>query len=207
MRISVSKLDAFRAARDGAKDPAQFIEDIKTPFEGNVYTGTGKAFHKIMENPIQYKHNGFYEFKDYRFFGLQEYIPKDIYSPLWCSEVKTVNKIPELDVEISGIADVLFGEIVRDYKTRWRPLSNFNQYYDSFQWRLYLWMFGANKFIYDIYSIKKAKDGTIDITAHDEFECVRYPALVFDCMDLIEEMKGFIIENKLEKYMVSHKKG
>jgi hypothetical protein len=204
MRISVGKLDRFRLFKNGVKDYDELVSELKGEQGDNQYMKIGRAFHKIMECPLECKHNGYYEYDGIRFYNIADYIPREVHSPLWIPEEKMVYRTTACakEIELVGIADVLYGDIVRDYKTTFKSIDD-DKYYNSYQWRYYLWMFEANEFIYDVYQLK-GKKGEYDVRRYESFNIPRYPNIGKDCRELLEEFVDFIDANKLEKWMVRH---
>ena len=97
------------------------------------------------------------------------------------------------DYCITGCADILNGLHIRDIKTKYSYISD-EDYINSFQWRMYLQLFNADKFTFDLFlfnGYKKDKNGLdvrgIPIVKHDPIECLRYKDMERDNIQLISE--------------------
>ncbi len=96
-------------------------------------------------------------------------------------EVKTTLDVG--DVKLVGMADLVFGNFIHDYKCRFSGVANARDYELSLQWRAYLWMFGAKRFTYDCFSFADPKPDSDLYTLKEiiSFRFWAYPDLERDC--------------------------
>ena len=97
------------------------------------------------------------------------------------SEVKTTLDLG--DVRLVGMADLVWGNFVHDYKCKFTGAPDARDYELSLQWRMYLWMFGATRFTYDCFSFASPKPNTDLYTLKEiiSFTFWAYPELERDC--------------------------
>lgn len=91
---------------------------------------------------------------------------------------------------VTGQVDEIHGRTVIDHKTtgRFDP----DRYLDGFQWRLYLDIFGADLFRWNVFEMKPGDEPMqYEITAAHRLEQYRYPALADDCQSLVERYARF----------------
>lgn len=62
-------------------------------------------------------------------------------------------------VTVTGCADIINGSEIHDIKTRFSPVPSDSDYSDSCQWRFYCEMFGADKFVFDIFVFEGYTEG------------------------------------------------
>jgi len=204
MILRVTNLEKFRRFRDGVSsfDTEQSVIDTLTgTFIGNNKTIIGSAFHSIIEHSedirmLKSDMSGHVEFNEEQIkiavlhsLKLQPFIP----------EIRQ-NKDYETNygiVTMSGAIDVLQGNQIRDTKVKFSsPL--YLDYYDSFQWRIYLSIFGLDRFYYDIFELIGYKDEMMvdvskcEIKQHEPYECLRYKNLETDIIELLNEFLEWV---------------
>jgi len=204
MILRVTNLEKFRRFRDGVSsfDTEQSVIDTLTGvFVGNNKTIIGSAFHSIIEHSedirmLKSDMSGHVEFNEEQIkiavlhsLNLQPFIP----------EIRQ-NKDYETNygiVTMSGAIDVLQGNQIRDTKVKFSsPL--YLDYYDSFQWRIYLSIFGLDRFYYDIFELIGYKDEMMvdvskcEIKQHEPYECLRYKNLETDIIELLNEFLEWV---------------
>lgn len=103
---------------------------------------------------------------------------------------------------VSGQLDCLFGKRVEDHKTtgRFDP----DRYLNGYQWRLYLDIFGADVFRWNVFEIKQDDQDPMhwSVFAAHRLEQFRYPALASDCQQLVEDFARFAREHLPERFGV-----
>jgi hypothetical protein len=204
MILRVTNLEKFRRFRDGVSsfDTEQSVIDTLTGvFVGNNKTIIGSAFHSIIEHSEDIRMfksdmSGHVIFNEEQIkiavlhsLNLQPFIP----------EIRQ-NKDYETNygiVTMSGAIDVLQGNQIRDTKVKFSsPL--YLDYYDSFQWRIYLSIFGLDRFYYDIFELIGYKDEMMFdvskcvIKQHEPYECLRYENLETDIIELLNEFLEWV---------------
>lgn len=200
-QIRVSTLESFRRFRDNVTETfdteEMLISKLKGEFQGNCKTQIGTAFHYLIENSkmntsqydeflkmavdfsveqktIAYNHS----------LSLQPFIPE--------VRLNKVYRTSGYILSVTGCTDVLQGITLRDTKCKFSP-PVLTEYYNSYQWRLYLSIFGLNRFVYDIFEFIGYKDeicknvSSLTIKQHEPFECISYENMETDINALVLE--------------------
>ena len=198
-QVRVSTIESFRRFRDNVTETFDteeaLIAKIKGEFHGNFKTQIGTAFHYLIEHhfmsTIQYDEfvKMGVEFsakqKEIAFahsFNISPFIPEVRHEKVY--------KVGKYTLSVTGCTDVLQGNTLRDTKCKFSPPS-LTDYYDSYQWRLYLSIFGLNRFIYDIFEFVGYKDemcrnvSNLALNQQAPFECISYENMETDINTLI----------------------
>jgi hypothetical protein len=93
------------------------------------------------------------------------------------------------DVALTGKVDGITGNMINDHKLTFR--SDVENYFGSYQWRAYMDIFNADYFTYYIYAAKE-KNNHVTITDISSFTVYRYPGMVADLENGINNMVQFI---------------
>ena len=215
--VRVTMLEKFRRFRDQVSesyDTEQSVVDSLTgKFEGNDLTNIGTAFHYVVEkgaygktvdrNLIYAKWGVLADDSQIKAFYLhaedmQPFIPEVRLPKLFNSVLG--------EITISGCTDVLQGNVLRDTKCKFSP-PKMVEYMDSYQWRIYLSIFGLDRFIYDVFEFSGHKEcDERDVTnctlkQHEPFECIRYENMENDIQTLINDFCEWIRFRGFEKYI------
>ena len=93
-------------------------------------------------------------------------------------------------IVISGQVDSLDGLTIDDHKTtaRFDP----ERYLSGFQWRLYLDIFEADRFRWNVFEIEEVDQDTFRVRAAHRLEQFRYPGLAEDCQRLVADFARFM---------------
>lgn len=94
-----------------------------------------------------------------------------------------------------GVADGFDGS-VREYKLTER--FDAEHYMESYQWRAYAVMFGANKIVYDVFVGREDKPRVWTIFEVQRLPLYAYPGIERDVRRVARELGGFMAENGLE---------
>lgn len=199
--VRVTNLEKFRRFRDEETETydneQSVIDSLSGEFKGNELTTIGSAFHKIIEEKETFPSKIFSEFgvifnSDQVLCGfmhaenISPFIPEVPQRKLYDT---CLGKI-----WVTGTTDVLQGTILRDTKTKFTP-PVMQDYYRSYQWRLYLDMFGLDRFIYDVFEFS-GHDGTdvsnYELKQHEPFECLRYEKMQHDIQTLLNDFMSWI---------------
>jgi hypothetical protein len=217
IQVRTTQLESFRRFRDGVTETydneQSMIEKLSGEFKGNNKTEIGSAFHYLIEHPnmtieqinefrtfnaifsekqqqLAYSHNS----------NIQPFIPE-------VRQSKTFNtKYGE--ISITGAMDVLQGNTIRDTKCKFRS-PEYLEYYNSYQWRIYLSIFGLNRFLYDIfefigYDEKMGKDVSgIELKQHEPFECLRYENMETDIEIILNDFMEWIEFRDLKHLLIN----
>ena len=205
--IRVTQIEKFsRYMREAsAFDTEQSVIDgISGTFKGNEYTYIGTAFHKLVEGDysnIEKIDGGravtiddgntilmdveqckvaraYADSMPLAFHEIREYMPICVDGEWVC---------------VTGCADIINGLDINDIKTKYSYINE-QDYLDSFQWRMYLQLFEAKTFTFDLFlfeGYKKEKHGLdvrgLPIIRHDPIICNRYNTMETDNVQLISE--------------------
>jgi hypothetical protein len=99
---------------------------------------------------------------------------------------------------ISGQLDAIHGKRVEDHKTtgRFDP----ERYLDGYQWRLYLAIFGAEAFRWNVFEISEQDDPMHwEVFAQHRLEQYRYPGMEKDCERLVQDLARFARDHLPER--------
>ena len=102
-------------------------------------------------------------------------------------------------VLVTGTADFLFGNLIRDGKTKLSGVEC-GHYDHSLQWRLYCLIFGGKKFIYDLYDFKE-DDGFCTLKEIFSVPYYPYAEMRDDCRRWIARFCDFVHTRKLAPYL------
>lgn len=135
----------------------------------------GRAFHKLLEasddGELVYTEVDGFSFR----FDLDAEI--DL-APIRELKGEMVVQASVGPVTLVGVVDGMNGLTVRDYKLTTR--FDAERYADSYQWRSYLEMFGAKKFVYDVFVGKEDGPGEYIIYDYHKLSFYAYDGMKRD---------------------------
>jgi hypothetical protein len=108
-------------------------------------------------------------------------------------------ELPDCTITVSGQLDALDGKRIEDHKTtgRFDP----ERYLSGFQWRLYLEIFGADHFRWNVFEIAATDDPLMwDVKDFHVLEQYRYPAMGADCKSLVADLAEFAKAHLPERF-------
>lgn len=215
MIVRVTQLEKFRRFIENVSsfDTEQSVIDtLSGEFKGNEYTWIGTAFHKIVEEGEKAWNNGIVETCGGNV--MMDESQKNI-------AIAYRNSMPEAfheirlnktyrtrhgDVIISGCADIIHGNVIHDIKTKYSaPVQQ--EYLDSCQWRYYLDIFEAERFVFDLFQFKKYDKSMglnvagLDMVVFEPIPCSRYNLMEEDNKYLLDEFMGWVNIHGLQKYL------
>lgn len=197
-RISPSMLDgiSFYRQNDFISFP-DFLARVRGDSDAASFAaaGTGKTLHRMLENASVgdcFESVG----------GTVAVMADTEIEAFPLRELKAVKVLQTRfgRVAISGIADAVNGNEVIDYKVTFSSFPA-EKYFDSLQWRIYLWMFECTNFRYIIFQGRESKKNGMSIDSVSEIFLFRYPNLESDVTRSVEDYISFLIANDLE-YLV-----
>lgn len=211
-KISVTHLETFRRFRDGTSEwdtEQKVIDAISGEFKGNDYTFIGTAGHYMIENANTSCK------KVFELFGVT-FSPKQALmfsehawnlSP-FVPEVKLTKRYQTQigEISLTGVADVLKGNTIRDTKCKFSP-PKLTDYYDSCQWKFYLSIFGLEWFYYDIfefvgYNPEMGRNVSgLELVKHDPFCCISYVGMEQELQRLLDDFIEWILYRDLLKHL------
>lgn len=195
VRLSVTDLDKFGYYLQNESPEAfvALIEDLRGTRPATLQMDAGRAFARVFER-MPHGDCGNAEADGWRFdFTVNAHVQLP---PL--RELKTEMTFPVDGAEVTlvGKADGTAGKVVHDQKLteRFDP----EKYLDSYQWRAYLTMFGADTFVYDVFVGKYEKQrgeivkGPIDVVDYHRLEVHSYPEMQFDLLQRVRAVLGVV---------------
>jgi hypothetical protein len=186
MRISVTELDAYRYYRDNEDaELEQLLNRLRRLEPPTREMEAGKAFHKLLERAVPgelaFVHDGDFCF-DFRQLDAAIMLPP-------VRELKGEMRVSTSvgPVVLVGVVDAM-DQAVHDYKLTER--FDAEKYADSYQWRCYLTMFGAQKFIYDVFVAHE----DLEMGQHVVYEYHALPLYAYPQMreDVAREVSEFV---------------
>lgn len=224
MRISATHLDSWRYFLSSETMTEQdFIDDLTGQRPRTLPMIRGTAFHLAMESvhanaygtpePAGVAwdevavelHNGdtteyvetqraTVEVDRQQFTFVLSPLVGHFWAPEGDPEIKAVRGYPDLGFELVGKADVLGRNgTVYDYKTQDKALD-VERYFDAWQWRTYLLLFGAERFVYSWWRVKPIKRGdkyNYLLIEHETFEQFSYGNLEADVLGVAADLADF----------------
>jgi hypothetical protein len=189
MTFRVSEVESFRQYRE---DDDASLEALVARMRGEVPPSpameAGTAFHAALEGSPTGLTVSSIEANGYTFTFAGDFTAElPTIRELRASKTWMVDGEP---VTISGQLDCIHGKRVEDHKTtgRFDP----ERYLAGYQWRLYLSIFGADHFRWNVYEIAE-RDHPLEweVFAAHRLEQYRYPAMEDDCALLVQDLARF----------------
>lgn len=150
IRLSVTDLDSYLYWRDSEDmDLAELLMRLKGEEPPGQNMLASRAFHKLLETSAE-REMFTAAAGDFNFVFA---IDQDIAIPQ-LRELKGEKffETPSGPVTLVGKVDGMHGVTINDYKLTERFEAE--RYTDSYQWRAYLTMFGAQRFVYDAFQCR-----------------------------------------------------
>lgn len=189
MTFRVSEVDSYRRWRDDEDaDLDLLLARMRGQSEASEAMLAGTAFHKALElAPPSIEVASVcalgYTFNFSGDFELSLPNVREVRA----SKTYIVDGEP---VTISGQVDTIEGKRVDDHKTtgRFDP----ERYIGGFQWRLYLEIFGADRFRWNVFEIAMTDEPMVwEVFAAHRLEQYRYPGMAMDCEQLVRDLARF----------------
>lgn len=197
IRMSVTDLDLYRGyLADEDADLDKLLRDLRRQTPPTDYMRRGKAFHSILERA----HVGEVSLAEEDGFTFRFDLDNSIVLP----EVRELKG--ELQILTRSGPVTLVGKVdgydlaVHDFKLT--GYFDAEKYLNAYQWRCYLLMFGAWKFVYDVFTYREdPRTGEIVINDYHVLPLYAYPELQTDVLGSVEEFAGFIQQHLPEKVL------
>ena len=174
MIARVSHIEAFRRWR---LDEAKTVDDLVRWISSDDPTermAAGTAFHKAMETAEAGDHETLSALgHTFHLSGGTVEVPA-------IRETRGYYEFP--GITVTGQADCIHGKIVTDHKTTAR--FDADNYLAGYQWRLYLLIFGADLFRWNVFEIKEVSPQEYQVAAPQMLTASRYPGMEDDCQRL-----------------------
>lgn len=197
MRVSASDVDAFRYWRDKpepedadaidpAADLAALIAQLRRESEPTEAMLAGTALHKALEltDPGEF---ATLEADGYR-FDFERDFEVDV-TPFRELKAEYELLVDGALVTLVGKVDGLFGSRIDDHKftMRYDP----ERFFGSAQWRIYLTIFGAQRFRWNVFEGRKVDHQRYVVTGFHAIEQTRYPGMYEDVLRELREFVAF----------------
>lgn len=212
MRTRCTTLESYRRViQEEYGSEEELIASVKgKPFEPNMYMRAGTAFHAILADPAKYRRSEFdMEGREDEFFESGEF-RFAVDSTCTCIEhvQDGICEVPGSKIfqtqhgpiTVNGTCDRINGKIIRDAKCTWST-PDAKSYDRSLQWRLYLQLFEADQFIYDIFAFLEPKDGFCKLRDIVSFNLFRYPEMEADCERWVRDFVQWADGRNLLEYL------
>jgi hypothetical protein len=189
MTFRVSEAESFRQwQQDEEADLDLLLARMRGESEASEAMLAGTAFHKALELAPTGLHSSNIGALGYEFRFSDEF-------ELALPNVREVRAgrtymVDGEPIVISGQLDAIEGKRVEDHKTtgRFDP----ERYLGGYQWRLYLEIFGADVFRWNIFEIRVMDDPLVwEVFAAHRLEQFRYPGMGADCERLVADLARF----------------
>jgi hypothetical protein len=185
LRFSVSDLESYRYwLNDDAGDLPALLRRFRHEDPPTESMLAGRAFARVMElaKPGDIGQADTADGWRFNFRRLDAEICLPPYREI---KAEKVFQTPSGPVTLVGKVDALDGLIVRDQKLteRWDA----ERYADSLQWRCYLDMFGAKRFIYDVF-VGRYRGRTVEVVDYHPMTFTSYPEIGRDVEIAVHEL-------------------
>jgi hypothetical protein len=199
IRMAVTELETFRYWK-GQEDPltADLVADLSRKVEPTPQMQAGSALAKFFETAaagggdFYAVNSGEWTF-DFGALDHQFQLP-----PFREVKGEKIYETPSGLVTLVGKVDGLDGKVVHDEKLT-EKLDIERYYLDSLQWRAYLDMFGADKFVYDVFLARYQKKNdvvvgrVVEIKDYQPVPFYRYPGIEQHVRSAVVELADVIV--------------
>lgn len=192
MIYRVSMVEAFRKWEgDDEAELADIVSIIRGEWPESDAMRAGTAFHKAIET-LAGDDSETLEADGHTFFFDEDFeVELTPIREVRASKTYIVDGAP---IVISGQADGVSGNRVDDTKTT--GFFDPDRYISGYQWRLYLDIFGADRFRWNVFEIREESSTqhikNYTVRAMHRLEQHRYPELADDCQALVERFARFV---------------
>lgn len=198
LRVSVTDLDAFRYWReDEDASLEELLRQIRRLDPPSPEMLAGSAFHDMLDHA----HEGTLEVASrddgYSFsFACDAEIELPALREL---KAESVFDVQGVRVTLVGKVDAIEGTRVDDHKTT--GYFEAERFLQSYQWRCYLLMFGAERFRWNIFEMKPAgPEKVYTITGFHQLEQIRYHGMDADVTRLLTAYVRFAEQHLPEQF-------
>lgn len=196
--LTVTDLDSYRRYRDNDEMSLQeLLRRLHRLDPPSDAMRAGTALHSLLEAPqtgsLSSAEISSAEIDGHHFtFSLDASLPLLPFRELHGKRIYEVNGE---EIEVRGKVDTFDGFAVEDHKLT-QSTFDAERYFTSYQWRLYLSLFNARKFRYNVFTgkflnVDEAGLQCWEITDFQRLELCRYPELEDDITRELEEYAEF----------------
>lgn len=190
MKYRVSSVEAFRQWElDDEAETAELIAKINGTFPSSQAMRAGTAFHTVLElSPTGIAVDEAKQ-DEFTFVFFQDMVIE--LNPIRELRASKTYMVDGQPIVISGQVDSIAGKRIEDHKTtsRFDP----ERYLTGYQWRLYLDIFGADHFRWNVFELRELEEPMTYLVADSHrLEQFRYPGLEADCFALVSRFARFV---------------
>ena len=190
MRVSATNIDSYRFYRqdeEGITSLEKLIAQLRREEPPSEKMLVGSALHKALELAEEGEHK-FLSQDGYSFeFSTDATIDLPCIREIKATEKWMVDGAP---ITLVGVADCVSGWRIDDHKT---TSSSFDaeKYLNSFQWRIYLELFGIDVFRWNVFEMRQDRNNWKHYHIRDvhRLQAYRYPGMR---QDIEDELKMFV---------------
>lgn len=193
IRLSVTMLDSYLYfLRNEEMEFDALLRRLRGEEPASPQMLAGHAFHSLLENAA----SGALDHASVDGFEFVFALDAEIALPN-IRELKAEKLIetPSGPVTLVGKVDALDGITVRDYKLTER--FDAERYVDSFQWRAYLMMFGAQRFVYDVFQCRYEAQ-RVTVYDYQALPFCAYPGMERDVTDAVAALAEIVVRHMPE---------
>lgn len=199
IRLSVTDLDSYLYWR-GSEDMEfeELLKRLRGQSEQTDAMLAGRAFHTLLETAEYGENLSTPTVDGWKFvFAIEQEIALP---PVRELKAEVVLDTPSGPVTLVGKVDSLDGTVVHDYKLTERFEAE--RYADSYQWRAYLTMFGATRFVYDVFQGRYSdNDQSVTIYDYHRFPLNAYPGMREDVQRAVSGLAEIVAKHVPQKIM------
>jgi hypothetical protein len=188
LRLSVTALDSFQWFKHSEQEPEDLMRRLRGEEPPSPEMARGRALHTALETAVP----GEFVALEADGFAFNVLGSVALELPDF-REVKAEYPIKidnGLTVTLVGKVDAFQGRTIYDHK----GTSRFEAEYllDTFQWRYYLEIFGADTFQFNVFVLKQIGLTEYDVTDFHKLRSYRYPNMREDCIRLLRDFLTFL---------------
>ena len=188
LRVSVTDLEAFRLFRLNEDATVEdFLARLRRETPPTPAMMAGTAFHKALERASEGEAETL-EADGWRFLIACD---ADLaLPPVREVKVERVFAVDGCEVTLVGVADAVHGGIVYDHKLSAR--FDAERYLTGLQWRCYLPLFGARRFVWNVFEARETAERERMVVAVHHLSADTYPAIEEDVTAALREFVAFV---------------
>lgn len=198
LRVSATDIDTLRRFYDEEDaDLAELIRRLRHLMPSTEMMDAGTALHKALENAEPGDHSGFTTPEGFTFsFETQAEIDLPV-----IREMKATREylFDDVVVTLVGKVDALHGKRIDDHKFTAR--FDADRYLDSYQWRIYLEVFGADHFRWNIFEAMESAPRNYLIRNVHKLDMHRYPGIGDDVERSLRAFVAFARDHLPDRFL------
>lgn len=199
LRVSATDIDQLIYFRnEDEMELAELIARLKHLMPSSEAMQAGSAFHSALEVAGE----GDYDSLAFDGFGFSFETDVEVDLPQ-IREMKAtrVYIVDDVEVTLVGKVDAINGRRIVDHKftAKFDP----DRYLESYQWRIYLEVFNADAFRWNVFEARESAPKNYIIRAVHKLDMHRYPAMGDDVERMLREFVVFARDHLPERFAVA----